>query len=179
MSGERRDDTCANLPVGGCDGFSGATGGRPAGLKDFAPPKRYTLLLCLMHRMRVRRRDQLALMFIKHMQKIQQRGKNELEELWLQHREKTARLVSLLAEVVTASDSSSSDEQIGSSSRHLLVERRPAAQLPEECEIVVAYNGDHYQPLLCSKCRWLAHTLTACSCGARRRRRASPRCSRG
>ena len=26
MSGERRDDTCANLPVDGCDGFSGPTG---------------------------------------------------------------------------------------------------------------------------------------------------------
>jgi hypothetical protein len=41
-----------------------------AELKDFAPPKRYTLLLCLMHRMRVQCRDQLALMLIKRMQKI-------------------------------------------------------------------------------------------------------------
>ena len=26
MSGERRDDTCANHPVDGCDRFSGTTG---------------------------------------------------------------------------------------------------------------------------------------------------------
>jgi hypothetical protein len=29
----------------------------PAELKDFAPPKRYALLLCLIHRMRVQCRD--------------------------------------------------------------------------------------------------------------------------
>src|SRR5262249_427867 len=64
------------------------------------PSKRYTLLLCLIHRTRVQCRDQLALMLIKRMNKIQQRGKDELEALRLQYREKTAGLVSLLAEVV-------------------------------------------------------------------------------
>lgn len=116
--------------------------------KDFAPPKRYALLVCLIHRMRIQCRDQLALMLIKRMQKIQQRAKDELEELRLQYREKTATLISLLAEVVTTSEHAFSDEQAGSSIRQLLAEHGPAAQLLEECETVVAYSGDNYQPLL-------------------------------
>jgi hypothetical protein len=119
-----------------------------AEMKDFAPAKRYTLLLCLIHRTRVQCRDQLALMLIKRMNKIQQRGKDELEALRLQYREKTAGLVSLLAEVVTASENSTSDEQAGQSVRKLLAERGPAEQLLEECETVVAYSSDNYQSLL-------------------------------
>jgi TnpA family transposase len=130
-----------------------------AELKDFAPPKRYTLVLCLMHRMRVQCRDQLALMLIKRMQKIQQRGKDELEDLRLRYRERTATLVSLLAEVVTTSEHAASDEQVGSSIRQLLAERGPAIQLLEECETVMAYSGDHYQPLLWRYYRHDRHAL--------------------
>ena len=119
-----------------------------AEMKDFAPAKRYTLLLCLIHQTRVQCRDQLALMLIKRMSKIQQRGKDELEVLRLQYREKTAALVSLLAEVVTASENSASDEQAGQSVRKLLAARGPADQLLEECEKVVAYSSDNYQSLL-------------------------------
>lgn len=119
-----------------------------AELKDFTPPKRYALLLCLIHRMRVQCRDQLALMFIKRMNKIQQRGRDELEALRLKYREKTASLVSLLVEVVTTSENSASDEQAGHGIRKLLTERGPVGQLLEECETVVAYSGDNYQPLL-------------------------------
>src|SRR5262249_51228421 len=45
-----------------------------AEVRNFAPPKRYTLLLCLLHRTRVQCRDQLALMLIKRMAKIRQRA---------------------------------------------------------------------------------------------------------
>jgi Domain of unknown function (DUF4158) len=117
-------------------------------LKDFTAPKRYALLLCLIHRMRVQCRDQLALMLIKRVSKIQQKGKDALEELRLQYREKTAGLVSLLAEVVTTSESSPSDERAGQDIRRLLAQRGPAEQLLEECETVVAYSKDNYQPLL-------------------------------
>jgi hypothetical protein len=87
-------------------------------------------------------------MLIKRMSKIQQRGKDELEALRLQYQEKTAGLVSLLAEVVTVSENSVSDEQAGQSVRKLLAERGPADQLLEECEKVVAYSSDDYQSLL-------------------------------
>ncbi|MBI3459467.1 Tn3 family transposase [Candidatus Acetothermia bacterium] len=119
-----------------------------AELKDFTLPKRYTLLLCLIHRMRVHCRDQLVLMFIKRMNKIQQHGRDEMEELRLHYQERTAQLVSLLAQVVHTSENSGSDEQAGHQIRQLLIERGPAPQLLAECETAVAYSTDHYQPLL-------------------------------
>jgi TnpA family transposase len=119
-----------------------------AEMRKFAPPKRATLLLSLIQRMRVQCRDQLTLMLIKRMNKIQQRGRDELEALRLQYREKTANLVALLAEVVTASDSAVSDEQAGQGIRKLLTKRGPSSQLLEECETVAAYSSDNYQPLL-------------------------------
>jgi TnpA family transposase len=119
-----------------------------AEVKDFTRPKRYTLLLCLVHRTRVQCRDQLALMLIKRMSKIRQRAKDELEDLRAHYREKTASLVSLLAEVITTLEQSASDEEAGQSIRGLLAKRGPAQQLIEECEKAVAYSSDDYQPLL-------------------------------
>jgi hypothetical protein len=119
-----------------------------AELKDVAPPKRYTRWLYWRHRMRVQCRDQLALMVINRLQTIQQRGQDELEELRLRYRERTATLVSLLAEVVTTSEHAASDAQAGSSIRPLLAERGPATPLLEACEPVMADRSDHDQPLL-------------------------------
>lgn len=117
-------------------------------LKDFSPPKRFTLLLCLIQRMRVQARDQLAVMLIKRMSKIQQRGKEELERLRLQYRDKTANLLLLLADVLTVCESHSTDAQTGQAIKSLLAERGDSSHLREECEAVIAYNRDDYQPLL-------------------------------
>ena len=117
-------------------------------MKDFSPPKRYTLLLCLTQRMRVQARDQLAVMLIKRMSKIQQRGKEELERLRLQYRDKTANLLLILADILTLCESNSTDTQTGQAIKSLLAERGDTSHLRQECEAVVAYNHDNYQPLL-------------------------------
>ncbi len=143
------DHLLSDLPPLKLKHFSAEARALDAGeLKDFAPPKRYTLLLSLIHRMRVQCRDQLALMLIKRINKIQQRAKDELETLRLQYREKTASLISLLTEVVSANENSATDEQFGQSIRRMLTERGPADQLLQECETVMAYSSDNYQPLL-------------------------------
>lgn len=107
-------------------------------LKDCAPPKRMTLLLSLIKRQRVQARDQLAMMFIKRMSKIQQRGKEELERLRVEHREKTAQLVSILADVVTACERAPTDAEAGQLVKTLLAEQGDTGQLLEDCEAVVA-----------------------------------------
>jgi hypothetical protein len=119
-----------------------------AELTDVTLPKRSTLWLCLIHRMRVQCRDQLALMLIKRMQRIQPRGTDEWEELRLRYRERTATLVSRLAEVVTTSEHAASDAQAGANIRQLLTERGPTTPLLEECETVIASSGDSDQPLV-------------------------------
>jgi len=117
-------------------------------MKDFTLPKRATLLLSLIQRQRVQARDGLALMLIKRMNKIQQRGKEELERLRVGHREKTAQLVSILADVVTACESAPTDAEAGHLVKTLLAEKGDTGQLLEDCETVVAASSDNYQPLL-------------------------------
>lgn len=117
-------------------------------LKDFSRPKRMTLLLSLLRRQRVQARDQLALMLIKRMNKIQQRGKEELERWRITHREKTAQLVSILADVVTACERAPTDAEAGQLVKTLLAEQGNAGQLLEDCEAIVAASSDNYQPLL-------------------------------
>jgi hypothetical protein len=133
-------------------------------LKDFLPAKRYTLLVCLIQRMRVQARDSLAAMFIKRMNKILQKGKEALDRLRLQYKEKTAELVSLLADVVTACDTAPSDEAIGRQVCSLLTARGSASQLLEDCEAITAYNADTYQPLLWRYYRSYRRTLFRLVC---------------
>ena len=50
-------------------------------LREVQAPKRYTLLLCLIHRMRVRTRDDAAEMFVKRMDKIHRQARERLLEI--------------------------------------------------------------------------------------------------
>jgi TnpA family transposase len=60
---------------------------------------------------------------------------------------------------VTTSEHAASDAQAGSSIRQLLAERGPAMQWLEECETVMAYSGENYQPLLWRYYRHDRHAL--------------------
>ena len=119
-----------------------------AEMKDFTAPKRCTLLLCLIQRMRTQTRDQLAEMFIKRMHTFRQHAKDELARLQVQHQEKTVQLVSLLADVVTICEQSSPDEEIGRQIKALVTAQGTPTQLREDCEAIAAYNSDNYHPLV-------------------------------
>lgn len=117
-------------------------------IRKFTAPKRYTLLLCLIQRAQVQVRDQLALMFIKRMQKIQTRAKEQLERWRVEQREKTAHLVGLLAAVVLVSEAAANDTAAGQAVRGLLASHGDAPQLRADCEQVIAATNDHYQPFV-------------------------------
>jgi Domain of unknown function (DUF4158) len=119
-----------------------------AELRDFTPPKRYTLLLCLIHRMRTQTQDHLAEMFIKRMSALQNHAKEELEDLRTRHQEQTVELVSLLADVVTMCETPLPDDDLGHTVRTLVTAHGSGEQLQEAGEAVVAYNRDNYHPLL-------------------------------
>src|ERR1700735_5158565 len=65
-------------------------------LKDFTPAKRYTLLLCLIHRTKARARDAVAGTLVKRISTIHKRAKNELMERQLEQRERVDRLLGRL-----------------------------------------------------------------------------------
>lgn len=117
-------------------------------IKDFAPPKRYTLLLSMIHRARVQARDNLVEMFLKRIGRIHNKGKEELVALRERHRAKTETLVSLLAEVVQASEESQEDATLGRQLRELLAARGGTQALLDDCEAITSYSGNNYLPLL-------------------------------
>lgn len=119
-----------------------------AELKKFAPPKRYVLLLSLIHRAQCRLVTILADMFIKRMSHIHRRGKDELERLRIKYRQKTEHLVATLADVIQVLETQTADEVAGKTIRSLLTTRGGTKSLQEDCDAISAFSGDNYFPLL-------------------------------
>jgi hypothetical protein len=117
-------------------------------LQDFAPANRYTLLLCLIHRMGVRTRDDIAEMLLKRMSTIHKRAKEQLVEIQLGQRERSEKLIGTLDNVAAIAGSSLSDQQAGRRVRALLSTDGELERLREECAAVRLWQGDHYLPLL-------------------------------
>jgi TnpA family transposase len=119
-----------------------------AEIKKFSPPKRYVLILSMIHRARIQARDDLANMFIKRISQIHRRGKDELERLRIKFRQKTEHLVATLADVIDVLETQPEDEEAGRTIRTLLTKRGGAAALHDDCAAISAYSGDNYFPLL-------------------------------
>jgi TnpA family transposase len=119
-----------------------------AELKKFTPPKRYVLILSMIHRARTLARDNLAEMFIKRMNYIHRRGKDELECLRIKYRQKTEHLVATLAEVIDVLETQPEDEVAGRTIRSLLSKDGSTLALQEDCSAINAFSGDNYFPLL-------------------------------
>lgn len=117
-------------------------------IKDFTNPKRYTLLVCLLQQTIVQTRDQLVTMLVKRMSKIQQNGKDELEKLRSQYKEKTSQLINVLANVVTTCDEAQTDLEAGQAVKSLINGYGTSTQLLEDCEKVNACYEDNYHILL-------------------------------
>lgn len=120
-----------------------------AELKKFTHPKRYVLVLCMIHRARVKARDDLAEMFIKRINHIHRRGKDELERLRIRYRQKAEHLVATLADVIEVLEThQSSDRLAGKNIRNLLIHRGGSQALQDDCAAINAFSGDNYFPLL-------------------------------
>lgn len=119
-----------------------------AELKDFRPAKRYAVLLCLIHRARVQVRDDLADMFIKRMGKIHNHGKEHLDRLRSQYREKAEVLVATMSDVIRVLAEQHSDTAAGREIRRLVAQRGSIDVLQEDCNAIAAHSGDNYLPLL-------------------------------
>lgn len=119
-----------------------------AELKKFAPPKRYVLVLSMIHHARVQARDDLANMFIKRMNHVHRRGKDELERLRIKYRQKTEHLVATLADVIQVLESQPADADAGCTIRSLLSSRGGTQALQDDCAAINAFSGDNYFPLL-------------------------------
>ncbi len=117
-------------------------------LREVQAPKRYMLLLCLIHRMRVRTRDDAAEMFVKRMDKIHRQARERLLEIQARQREKTENLVAALAGVIGAVRSDDSSDSKVQRIDQVFAERGGIERLQEDCEAVRAWSNNNYLPLL-------------------------------
>jgi len=119
-----------------------------ANLKETLPEKRYTLIIALLNRMRVRARDDLADMFIRRMGAIHKRARVELELLQSRQREQMESLVVLLDGVVDILIDDHEGMNIAQSIRKWLAPAGDLEALRESCAAVRAFSGGNYLPLL-------------------------------
>jgi len=117
-------------------------------IKDFTPPKRYTLLLCLLNQTIVQTRDQLVTMLIKRMGKIINNGKEELETLRSKYKEKTSQLINILSNLVSTCDEAETDAQAGQAVKALINDYGSTTEILTDCEAVRACYEDNYHSLL-------------------------------
>jgi hypothetical protein len=116
--------------------------------KDTLPEKRYTLIVALLNRMRVRARDDLADMFVRRMGAIHKRASEELEIIQRRQRTHVEDLVVLLDGVVDILVEQSDETTVAKSIRQWLAPRGDLEPLRESCAAVRAVSGGNYLPLL-------------------------------
>jgi hypothetical protein len=140
-------------------------------LRDFAPPKRYTLLLCLIQQERVAARDHLIEMFLKRMARLHNRAKEALSLIRDRQRGSTEALLAVLDQVLQAAEeveehsngadggstgddgrasqlANAADATLGQRVRRLLGDHGGVTRLRDECAAIACYNDNNYLPLL-------------------------------
>lgn len=119
-----------------------------AELKDCSQPKRYTLMLALIYRMRVRTRDHLAEMYVRRISTIHKRAKEELAQIQARQRQKLEQLAATLDGVVQILVQEPDDQKAGSLIREYLSPGGNLDRLRETCAEVQATGGNNYLPLI-------------------------------
>ena len=117
-------------------------------MREMRAPKRYTLLLCLIHRMRVRTRDDLVEMFLKRMATIPKQARAKLLDIQARQREKTEHLVTALADVLDVVSTTEPETAKIQRIDRIVTERGGLTLLREDCEAIQAWSHNNYLPLL-------------------------------
>ncbi|SDR61289.1 Tn3 family transposase [Paraburkholderia tuberum] len=115
---------------------------------DTLPEKRYTLIVALLNRMRVRARDDLADMFVRRMAAIHKRASDELDVIQRKQRDQVEDLVVLLDGVADILADESDETAIARAVRKLLAPKGDLEPLRESCAAIRAFSGRNYLPLL-------------------------------
>ncbi len=119
-----------------------------AELKDITPPKRYTLLLCLVQRAQIQARDDLAEMFSKRIARFHAQAQQELELIRARHRALTEELIDTLADVLRVMESNPPDAEVGRQVKSAVADHGEIGELLAGCDAIAAYSGDNHLPLL-------------------------------
>ena len=116
--------------------------------------KRYTLLLCLLHQMQVRTRDQLTTMYLRRIRLLHINAKKRLQVFQEQHRDLSETMVDAFADVVHKVEETEmmpdekKDARLGKQVRQIIAANGGTKKLKTECTQLQAYHQNNYLPLL-------------------------------
>jgi TnpA family transposase len=119
-----------------------------AEMKDYNPAKRQTLILALIHHMRIGARDDIAEMFIRRISAIHKSAREELQVLQARQRELSEELVATLEQVVEILAEGMEDAPTGRRIRDLLAPHGSLERLQGDCEAIRVWSGGNHLPLL-------------------------------
>jgi hypothetical protein len=134
-----------------------------AELKRFTAPKRYTLLLSLIHNTQARTRDAVARMLVHRLATIHKRAKEELLQRQADQRERVHHLLGKLGEVIRIVATVRSDRRVGLQVRTALTQAQAIDVLQQECTTAQNWSGHNYLPLLWQQSRTIARSFFALS----------------
>jgi Domain of unknown function (DUF4158) len=117
-------------------------------LRDLKLPKRRTLLVCLLYQAQVRTRDHLVEMFLKRMQTMHNRAKEQLVELRDRHLKQTETMLGVFTQILEASTIETDVRTLGNQVRLVVQTQGGAATLLQQCQEIAAYNSDNHLPLV-------------------------------
>lgn len=117
-------------------------------IQKITEPKRYTLLLCIIHRARIHAHDDLIDMFLKRIGNIHNKAKADLEAMRESHRSIMETLISVLTDVLQTTNEYQDDALLGRTIRDVLTRRGGSETLLNDCEAISSYSGNNYLPLL-------------------------------
>lgn len=116
--------------------------------QDIKPPKRHTLLLCLLYSAQVKTRDYLVEMFLKRLAAIHNQAKTRLVELREKHLAQTQSLLEVLAEILEVSSETSDEAALGKQVQSVLQHHGGTTLLLQQYSEIAAYNSNNHLPLM-------------------------------
>lgn len=116
-------------------------------MKDFSNNKRYTLMICFIHKSLIKTGDDLITMFIKRIGKIHNTGKDNLEKLLEKQRSKTENAISVFHRLLTSSQSWMEPE-FANKFNSIIEQSGGYNNLLNDCQDIVAFHNNNYYPLL-------------------------------
>ena len=121
------------------------------------PGRQYTLLICLVHHMQVRVRDQLTEMYLKRVRLLHNNGKKQLKALQDKYRPLNELMIDAFTQILHQAEATNltpdkkqaeKDALLGQQVRHLLQAHGGVEKLKEECMLLQAYHDNNYLPLM-------------------------------
>jgi Domain of unknown function (DUF4158) len=117
-------------------------------IKDYSDAKKYTMLISFLYTSKARLHDNLIDMFLKCVNAVNNKGKEELKNIHEKLRPKTENIVSAFTEVLDNAHDIKNDEEFGRKVRSLIENYGGQETLYNDCTSINSYNDNNYYVFL-------------------------------